>query len=116
MLQDIWRSGIDWDETIADAHKKWLKWVNDMKLASIRIPRYRPATPRGATCVRRRERKVVRCGRVLAYKIERTRKRSFANSRKASRRSLESHIDPSARVESGATERSIACMKDNLSL
>ncbi|GBP58291.1 hypothetical protein EVAR_11569_1 [Eumeta japonica] len=27
MLQDIWRSGIDWDETIeADAHKKWLKW------------------------------------------------------------------------------------------
>ncbi|GBP81024.1 hypothetical protein EVAR_41020_1 [Eumeta japonica] len=30
MLQDIWRSGIDWDETIeADAHKKWLKWVND---------------------------------------------------------------------------------------
>ncbi|GBP92591.1 hypothetical protein EVAR_77082_1 [Eumeta japonica] len=41
MLQDIWRSGIDWDETIeADAHKKWLKWVNDVKkLASIRIPR-----------------------------------------------------------------------------
>ncbi|GBP91507.1 hypothetical protein EVAR_66097_1 [Eumeta japonica] len=41
MLQDIWRSGIDWDETIeADAHKKWLKWVNDIKkLASIRIPR-----------------------------------------------------------------------------
>ncbi|GBP08377.1 hypothetical protein EVAR_77090_1 [Eumeta japonica] len=39
--QDIWRSGIDWDETIeADAHKKWLKWVNDIKkLASIRIPR-----------------------------------------------------------------------------
>ncbi|GBP82072.1 hypothetical protein EVAR_103791_1 [Eumeta japonica] len=52
-------------------------------------------------------RKVVRCGRVLAYKIERTRKRSFANSRKSSRRSLESHIDPSARVESGATGRSI---------
>ncbi|GBP13775.1 hypothetical protein EVAR_91802_1 [Eumeta japonica] len=64
---------------------------------------YRPATPRG---VRRRERKVVRCGRVLAYKIERTRKRSFANSRKSSRRSLKV-IDPSARVESGATERSI---------
>ncbi|GBP95024.1 hypothetical protein EVAR_91831_1 [Eumeta japonica] len=32
MLQDIWRSGIDWDETIeADAHKKWLKWVNDIE-------------------------------------------------------------------------------------
>ncbi|GBP65391.1 hypothetical protein EVAR_103273_1 [Eumeta japonica] len=109
MLQDIWRSGIDWDETIeADAHKKWLKWVNDIKkLASIRIPRCISPTPRGATCVRRRERKVVRCGRVLAYKIERTRKRSFANSRKSSRRSLESHIDPSARVESGATGRSI---------
>ncbi|GBP83506.1 hypothetical protein EVAR_86670_1 [Eumeta japonica] len=53
MLQDIWRSGIDWDETIeADAHKKWLKWVNDIKkLASIRIPRcISPGTPRGATC------------------------------------------------------------------
>ncbi|GBP86868.1 hypothetical protein EVAR_83467_1, partial [Eumeta japonica] len=36
MLQDIWRSGIDWDETIeADAHKKWLKWVNDIKEAGI---------------------------------------------------------------------------------
>ncbi|GBP85537.1 hypothetical protein EVAR_58072_1 [Eumeta japonica] len=92
MLQDIWRSGIDWDETIeADAHKKWLKWVNDIKkLASIRIPRcISPGHTEGATCVRRRERKVVRCGRVLAYKIERTRKRSFANSRKSSRRSLE---------------------------
>ncbi|GBP98062.1 hypothetical protein EVAR_98498_1 [Eumeta japonica] len=41
-------TGIDWDETIeADAHKKWLKWVNDVKkLAS--IDAYRPAaTPRG---------------------------------------------------------------------
>ncbi|GBP14770.1 hypothetical protein EVAR_74672_1 [Eumeta japonica] len=111
MLQDIWRSGIDWDETIeADAHKKWLKWVNDIKkLASIRIPRcISPGhTEGGATCVRRRERKVVRCGRVLAYKIERTRKRSFANSRKGSRRSLESYIDPSARIASGAVRRSI---------
>ncbi|GBP47284.1 hypothetical protein EVAR_38048_1 [Eumeta japonica] len=40
--------------------------------------------------------------RVLAYKIERTRKRSFANSRKSSRRSLKSYIDPSARIASGA--------------
>ncbi|GBP19150.1 hypothetical protein EVAR_83463_1 [Eumeta japonica] len=41
MLQVIWRSRIDWDETIeADEHKKWLKWVNDIrKLASIKIPR-----------------------------------------------------------------------------
>ncbi|GBP96587.1 hypothetical protein EVAR_87707_1 [Eumeta japonica] len=96
MLQDIWRSGIDWDETIeADAHKKWLKWVNDIKSwhRSEYLDAYRPATPRGATCVRRRERKVVRCGRVLAYKIERTRKRSFANSRKLASL-LESHIDP----------------------
>ncbi|GBP59897.1 hypothetical protein EVAR_44573_1 [Eumeta japonica] len=95
MLQDIWRSGIDWDETIeADAHKKWLKWVNDIKkLASIRIPRcISPGHTEGATCVRRRERKVVRCGRVLAYKIERTRKRSFANSRKSSRRSLKVNV------------------------
>ncbi|GBP09122.1 hypothetical protein EVAR_77959_1 [Eumeta japonica] len=110
MLQDIWRSGIDWDETIeADAHKKWLKWVNDKEAGIDQNTSMHIARPHrgGATCVRRRERKVVRCGRVLAYKIERTRKRSFANSRKSSRRSLESHIDPSARVESGATERSI---------
>ncbi|GBP84720.1 hypothetical protein EVAR_32346_1 [Eumeta japonica] len=41
MLQDKWRSRIDWDKTIeADEHKKWLKWVNEIgKLASIRIPR-----------------------------------------------------------------------------
>ncbi|GBP66334.1 hypothetical protein EVAR_77952_1 [Eumeta japonica] len=48
MLQDIWRSGIDWDETIeADAHKKWLKWVNDMRNRSEYLDAYRPATPRG---------------------------------------------------------------------
>ncbi|GBP43720.1 hypothetical protein EVAR_29701_1 [Eumeta japonica] len=65
MLQDIWRSGIDWDETIeADAHKKWLKWVNDIKkLASIRIPRcISPSHTEGSYI--------------------------FANSRKSSRRSL----------------------------
>ncbi|GBP43715.1 hypothetical protein EVAR_29696_1 [Eumeta japonica] len=40
MLEDAWRSGLDWDEIIeADEHKKWLKWVNGMrKLASIRVP------------------------------------------------------------------------------
>ncbi|GBP11977.1 hypothetical protein EVAR_74590_1 [Eumeta japonica] len=63
------------------------------------------ARPPRATCVRRRERKVVRCGRVLAYKIERTRKRSFANSRKRLASLLESHIDPSARIASGAVRR-----------
>ncbi|GBP51944.1 hypothetical protein EVAR_80039_1 [Eumeta japonica] len=41
MLISIWRSGIDWVETIkVDEHKKWLKWVNEIrKLASIEILR-----------------------------------------------------------------------------
>ncbi|GBP67617.1 hypothetical protein EVAR_98671_1 [Eumeta japonica] len=39
-------------------------------------------------------------------------KRSFANS-KGSRRSLESHIDPSARIASGAVRRSIGFVDTN---
>ncbi|GBP12285.1 hypothetical protein EVAR_75580_1 [Eumeta japonica] len=88
MLQDIWRSGIDWDETIeADAHKKWLKWVNDIKkLASIRIPRcISPGHTEGSyMCSSTRAKS--RTLRPYWHKIERTRKRSFANSRKSSRR------------------------------
>ncbi|GBP82013.1 hypothetical protein EVAR_52216_1 [Eumeta japonica] len=41
MLQDLWRSGVDWNKQVkVNEHKKWLKWVNEiMKLASIKIPR-----------------------------------------------------------------------------
>ncbi|GBP95618.1 hypothetical protein EVAR_57023_1 [Eumeta japonica] len=72
MHSRTWRSGIDWDETIeADAHKKWLKWVNDIiKKASIRRPRcISPGHTEGS------------------------------RHQESSRRSLESHIDPSLELQ-----------------
>ncbi|GBP10287.1 hypothetical protein EVAR_91944_1 [Eumeta japonica] len=111
MLQDIWRSGIDWDETIeADAHKKWLKWVNDIKkLASIRIPRcISPGHTEGElhVFVDASEKSYAAA---VYWRIKLSEHESAVSliAGKARVAPLESHIDPSARVESGATERSI---------
>ncbi|XP_062714355.1 uncharacterized protein LOC134291087 [Aedes albopictus] len=41
LMQDIWRSGTDWDEVIAEnLHEKWIKWSNCLtEMGSVRIPR-----------------------------------------------------------------------------
>ncbi|GBP67851.1 hypothetical protein EVAR_86677_1 [Eumeta japonica] len=85
-----WRSGIDWDETIeADAHKKWLKWVNDEEAGIDQNTSMHIARPhRGELHVFVDASEKSYAAAVYWRKIERTRKRSFANSRKSSRRSL----------------------------
>jgi hypothetical protein len=41
ILQEIWRSGIGWDDEIAGStHEKWTAWLNELKsISSMKIPR-----------------------------------------------------------------------------
>ncbi|GBP52136.1 hypothetical protein EVAR_21267_1 [Eumeta japonica] len=82
--EDIWRSGIDWDETIeADAHKKWLKWVNDVKKhRSEYLDAYRPATPRELHVFVDASEKSYAAAVYWRIKLN-EHETSFANSRKA---------------------------------
>ncbi|XP_075170482.1 uncharacterized protein LOC142242847 [Haematobia irritans] len=44
LMQDIWRSGVGWDEPIESAEcEKWWKWINILpKISTVRIPRCYP--------------------------------------------------------------------------